>query len=123
MQQAQAEATVLAKLQVEAHKERNDFRSESVDADETRERQAAAGVVRAGGCGGRRDADRLREFVELAAGARHDAAKRNCDSRDARSGEDAADPADADGEFDSVVLRSDCRADSWRSSERACWRI
>src|SRR5438132_7566354 len=65
-------------------------RSKSVDADETRQRPAAAGVVRAGDCGGRGDADRLREFVELAAGARHDTAKGNCDSRNARSGEDAA---------------------------------
>src|SRR5262249_38685418 len=50
------------------------FRSESLDVDETRERQAAAGVIRAGGRGWRRDADRLREFVEFVAGARYDAA-------------------------------------------------
>ena len=99
-QSAQAEATVLAKLQEEAHKERNDFDPKDFDADGTRQRQAAAGSVCARDGGRRGDADRVREFVEPAAGAGHDAAKGNCDPGDARSRKDAADPADADGKSD-----------------------
>jgi hypothetical protein len=91
VQSAQAEVTLLAALDRQTHKDRNDFEPKVSALPEHvsgRLRPALLLLVSARRGG---DADRVRESFELVAGAGHDSAERDCDSRGAGSGEGAID--------------------------------
>src|ERR1700730_9060505 len=82
------------------------FRAEGLWTGGARERAAAAGATPAGERGRCGDADRVREPLEFAAGARSGAAKGDRDSRGTGGGKGPVDWANVDGKPGAVVLWS-----------------